>query len=84
MVLERADEPIENGTPINKALFDSILEDILSHTHYVAGTYTGDGTEGRVIALDFKPKAVIVFHTKLSSSIYRQIGLATQRSKPKF
>lgn len=58
--LKKADEPAVVGTPIDKALFDSIKDD-LEHEKYAIGTYTGDGVStGKIISLSFTPRAVVV------------------------
>ena len=60
VTMERADEPIQEGTPINKALFDSIKNDLKI---YVIGTYVGNidpnnYSGSQFISLGFTPKAV--------------------------
>ncbi len=55
----RADEPIEEGTPINKALFDSLLDELVSLRKYVNDTVFAisqrlplkDISEGAVIGI---------------------------------
>ena len=46
--IERADEPVEEGTPINKVLFDSILNDLNSKV--IAPTVAGEN--GQVLTVD--------------------------------
>lgn len=48
VIIERADEPVEGGTPINKALFDSILNDLNSKV--IAPTVAGEN--GQVLTVD--------------------------------
>lgn len=52
--LVRADQPIEEGTPINKALFDqkayTLTEDVILYVSTAGNDVTGDGTSGAPFA----------------------------------
>lgn len=56
--IEMITEVLQEGTPINKALFDSIAVDIAEQT--IFGTYTGNSSESQNIELGFKPSLVII------------------------
>lgn len=77
--LKRADEPAVEGTPINKALFDSIKDD-LEHEKYVIGSYNGNGASvGKTITLNFTPRAVLVQATEPHNDVQyygRYLGIA--------
>ena len=51
--VEYADEPIEEGTPLNKSTFDSL--------RIVKGSYKGTGlSEGQIVNLGFRPSFVLI------------------------
>ena len=74
---ERADEPVVEGTPINKALFDSIAQDVglnVARSVYVSGSGSdslGDGTSANPFAtitkaLDSLPKNLNGFDANIN------------------
>lgn len=64
VTMERADEPVEEGTPINKVLFDLLQESVNNdiNNQYVVGSYTGDASESgsQLVELGFTPRMVYV------------------------
>ena len=54
---------LQQGTAINKALFDKVNIEIIQQVlgNLVCGVYTGNGNESQNIELGFEPKALLIF-----------------------
>ncbi len=60
VTIERADEPTQAGTPLNKVLFDSIKADFeTKQNKVVTGSFVASSTL-QTINLGFKPRCVII------------------------
>lgn len=66
-----------NAEMLGGVKISEILKKIAGHSHYVTGTYTGDGSESRDIVLDFEPTAVFVWpQVDKTSGSYGYISFA--------
>ena len=64
VTIEYADEPVEVGTPINKATLEALQNTAVP----VVGTYVGNGDASQEISLGFRPSVVAVIDPKSTGS----------------
>lgn len=67
VAIEMTTEVQQQGTPLNKALFDALIQQInyAYENKYILGTFTWSKTETTTISCGFKPKVVIIQFAKV-------------------
>lgn len=71
LTIEMITEVLQQGTPLNKALFDALIQQInyAFENKYILGTFTWSKTETTTINCGFKPKVVIIQFAKIDSIV---------------
>ena len=74
VTIEMADEPIETGTPLNKANFERLA----NYTVPVVGSYSGNNAT-QEFNLGFKPSVVII--CRIENNLTNELMILTKHSK---
>ena len=72
------DEVVESGTDVNKALLqpmEECLEYLANNSGMTIVNYTGDGTDKRLIEVDFPPRFVMILLMKNMLMCYKTTSL---------
>lgn len=82
VTLERADEANPVGTPLNKTTFENMqtatIKDVCKTGHY-----TGNGQDGQIIDIGFKPRIVLILPSEDDYNI-TLAGFAIENSMIKY
>ena len=71
LTIEMITEILQQGTVLNKALFDSLIQQInyAFEIKYILGTFTWSGTTTTIINCGFRPKAVIIQFAQIGTVV---------------